>query len=92
MGVLYILVESMSILRKRTCPENRDTTSASPTSGRVSPGGQASSSSVDHHLLRVQAFAISHALEDDLPPDADDELGCFLFEDLWRKLRSAMSN
>ena len=38
--------------------------------------------SVDQHLLRVQAFAICHALEDDLPPDADSELDRFLFQDL----------
>ena len=34
-------------------------------------GGRASS--VEHHLLRVQALAVGHALEEDPPPYADDE-------------------
>ena len=40
------------------------------------------SSSVDHHLLRVQAFSIRHTLENDLSPYADDELGGFLLQNL----------
>ena len=40
------------------------------------------SSSVDHHLLRVQAFSIRHTLKNDLSPYADDELGGFLLQNL----------
>ena len=40
------------------------------------------SSSVDHHLLCVQAFAVRHALEDDLAPYTDDKLDGFLLENL----------
>jgi hypothetical protein len=40
--------------------------------------------SINHHLFGVQAFAVRHAFEDDLPPDADGEFDSFLLEDLSR--------
>jgi len=66
----------MILMLQRTCPPEQSNPSVQkPTL-----------CSIDHQLFRVQAFAVCHALEDYLSPDADGEFLCFFFQNLFMEV------